>query len=152
MINLIQPTPVEAPAIADLQCLGLGDPPFHQGVAVLRVVLAPMGFIGGDADIMQSVPFSLEPVDFLPDDVCFEFSGTPAHRHSRPAVAVGRDAPVRPFFKAARLLFWLIKHQPLKAVGMAQSGDVDAPLLEQEGVQLGHVVLHLGELHAGVSV
>ena len=72
MIYLVQPTPVKAPVIADLEGLGLGDAPFHQGIAVLRVILAPMGLIGGDPDVMQGILLLFEPVDFLRDQMSFE--------------------------------------------------------------------------------
>jgi len=45
-----------------------------------------------------------------------------------------------------------IEHQPLKAVGMPQGGDVDAALLIKKIVQFGDMGLHLRELHAGVRV
>ena len=45
-----------------------------------------------------------------------------------------------------------LKHQPLKTVGMAQGGDVDAPFPKQQIVQLGDVGLHLRELHTCVGV
>lgn len=67
----------------------------------------------------------LELVDRLPDEMGFELADAPAHLHARPAVAVGRDAQPRPIFQAAGLLFRVIEHQPLKAVGMAQGGNMD---------------------------
>ena len=39
-VYLIQPAPIVAPVIADLQRLGLGDSPFHQWIAVMRIVFA----------------------------------------------------------------------------------------------------------------
>ncbi len=74
MIDFIQPAPVKTPVIADLQGLGLGDAPFHQGITVLRVGLAPMGLIGGDANVVQGIFSLFEPVDFFRYEVGFKES------------------------------------------------------------------------------
>ena len=152
MIDLIQPAPVKPPVIADLQGLGLGDSPLHQGIAVVRVILAPMGFVGGNPDMVERVLLLLEPVDFLGHQVELELAGTPAYPHGRPAVAGQGLAFGNPSVYGPLLPHGGVEHQPLETVGMAQGGDVDASLPEQKIVQLGNVGLHLGELHACVGV
>ena len=52
MVYFIQSAPIVAPVIADLEGLGLGDAPLHQGIAVVGVRLTAVGFISGDADKM----------------------------------------------------------------------------------------------------
>ena len=69
MIDFIQPAPVKTPVIADLEGLGLGDAPFHQGITVLRAGLSPMSLVSGNANVVQGVLLLFEPVDLLGDKV-----------------------------------------------------------------------------------
>jgi len=54
---------------------------------VVRVILAPFGFIGGNADVVQGVLFFFQPVDLFGDQVGFKLAGTPANLNPRPAIA-----------------------------------------------------------------
>lgn len=58
-VNLVQPAKIKAPAITNLQRLGFGDFPLYQGIAVLRIVFTAVGFIGGDANMVQGIPLFL---------------------------------------------------------------------------------------------
>ena len=135
-----------------MQGLGLGDAPFHQGITVLRVGLAPMGLIGGDANVVQGIFSLFEPVDFFRYEVGFKLPSTPAHLHSRPAVAGQGLVHGDTALNGPLLLLGDIEHQPLKAMGMAQGSDVDASLPVEQIVQLGDVGFHLRKLHPRVGV
>ncbi len=113
---------------------------------------AAMCFIGGDADMVQGIFLLFKPVDFFCDEMGFQLSGTPAHFHSRPAIASQRLTHSNTALYGPLLLLGNIEHQPLKAVGMPQGGNMQSPLLIKKSVQLGNMGLHLRELHAGVRV
>ena len=148
MVNLVQTAEVKTTVIAGLQRLGLGDAPVYKGV--LLVFTAPC-FIGGDTDIMQSAQLAFEPVDLLADQVGFELPGTPAHPDSRPAVTIGRNTQPCPVLQTLGLLLRFVEHEVFKALGVAQGGDMQAPLPVQVVIQLGKMGIHLRELHAGIS-
>ena len=152
MINLIQSPEVKAPVVANLQRLGLGDPPLHQRIAVLRIVLAPMGFISSNADMVQSVFLLFKPVDLFGNQVRLELASTPAHFHSRPAIAGQRLAHSDTAFNGPLLLLGNIKHQPLKTMGMPQGGDMDAALPVEKIIQLGNMGLHLRKFHGRIRI
>ena len=118
----------------------------------MRIVFAAVGFIGGDADMVQGVLLFFQPVGLLGNQMGFKLAGTPANFDPRPAVAIGRYAQPGAAFQTARLLLRFLEHHPLKAVRVAQSGDVDAALLKKKIIQLGDMGLHLRELHASVRI
>ena len=151
-VNLIQPAKLKAPAITNLQRLGFGDFPLYQGIAVLRIVFAAVGFVGGDANIVQGILLLFQPVDLFGNQVRLELASTPAHGHSRPAVARQRLAHSNTAFYGPFLLLGNIKHQPLKAVGMPQGGNVDAAFPVEMFVQLGDMGLHLRKFHGGIRI
>ena len=71
MVYFIEAAEVKAPVVAELQRLGLGDPPIHQ-----RVIksLAPPRLVRRDADILLELVPPFEPVQFLGDKVRFELA------------------------------------------------------------------------------
>lgn len=78
MVDFIQSAPIKAAIIADLKGLGLGDPPLHQRITVMGVILAAVRFIGGDADVVKDVLLLFRPVGLFGDQVGFELAGTPS--------------------------------------------------------------------------
>ena len=147
MINLIEAVPVKAPVIADFQCLGLGDAPFHKGI---NLILNAGRFVCRDANIVQGVLFLFQPVDLFGDQMGLELAGTPAHTNTRPAVPIGRYTQLRPVFKCFRFFFRLVEHKPFKTLGVAQDRQVDAPFLIQYLVDLIPMAVHFGKFHACV--
>lgn len=96
VIDAVQTAEVKAAVIAALQGFRFGDAPFHQGITISILVLAPLRFVSGDTDEMLRLLFIFQPVDFLRQQVGFQLAGTPAHPDTGPAVTVGRDAQPRP--------------------------------------------------------
>ena len=85
MVNLIQPTEVITPVIADLQGFLLRDSPIHQRIALAFDALR---LICGDTHITHGPVLSFQPVDFLMDEMRFQLPRTPAHTGTGPAVSV----------------------------------------------------------------
>ena len=152
MINLVQPTKIKSPVVANLQRLGFSDPPLYQGIAMGSVVLAPLCLISGNANIVQGVLLPFEPVDLFPNQAGFQFSGTPAQLCTRPTVALGWYPHPGAALQTIGALLRLVEHQPLKTMGMAQSDDMDAAFPIEKIVQFGDMGLHLRKFHARIRI
>ena len=81
-----------------------------------------------------------------------ELASTPAHGHSRPAVARQRLAHSNTAFNGPFLLLWNIKHHPFKAMGVSQGDDMDAAFPIEKIVQFGDMGLHLRKFHARIRI
>ncbi len=85
MVDLIQPTEVIAPVIANLQGFLLCDPPICQRITL---VFDALWLICGDPHITHGLVLSFQPVDLLMDEMCFQLPRIPAHTGTGPAVSV----------------------------------------------------------------
>ena len=83
-----------------------------------------MGLVRRDTHILLKAVLALETGQLLVDLVGLELAGAPANLDARPAVAIGRNALPRPVLQGGGLLFGLVKHHVLEALGRAQGGDV----------------------------
>ena len=118
----------------------------------MRIVFAAVGFIGGDADMVQGVLLFFQPVGLLGNQMGFKLAGTPAHPHPRPTIASRRLTHSNTALYGPLLLLGNIEHEPFKTVGMPQGGNVQSSLPKKKIIQLGDMGLHLRELHASVRI
>ena len=118
----------------------------------MRIVFAAVGFIGGNADMVQGILLFFQPVDLFCDKVGFELAGTPAHPHPGPTIASRRLTHSNTALYGPLLLLGNIEHEPFKTVGMPQGGNVQSSLPKKKSIQLCQMLHHLRELHARIGV
>ena len=118
----------------------------------MRINFAAVSFVSGDADMMQPVLFAFEPINLFIHKMGFELSGTPTYFHPRPTVAGQRLAHSDTALYGPLLLLGNVIHQPFKAMGVPQSGDMDAALPVEKIIQPCDMGLHLRKFHGRIGV
>ena len=144
MVNLIQIADAKPTGVAMLQGFTFRDAPFHQRILI---AFASLGFVGGNADIVQRVLFCFELIDFFCNQVSFELSCTPSDADAGPTVSAQRYTHLLTVGNTGCLLLGFFKHEVFKALGMAKDGDGQPALALQVLFQLLQMSVHFRKFH-----
>lgn len=173
---------VQSMFVADIELAKRSIPPELQGIAEIKPMLNPIvirkvksykremleGFVHHNSVRLEQFKvvlsdmkedyqemfslLTLEPIHFLGNQVRFKLPGTPPDPNTGPAIAIEWNTHFLAPRQSAGPCFRLLKHEIFKAPRMAQYSNANAPFLIQQRIHFGKVVVHFGELHAGVCI